>query len=242
MWIGRPTGNDESDGVAEYLRNLRSGAGLVGDPLLPPPFSGRLISREPTRCDRLKQMRRFLWLLFGVVVVASLAYWYQGQQPDDTAVVAGTGLKLTNRPTTFCPTSVQVVIIQTSNPDSIGFDDEVAVENCDQVILSANSVAASGEYQIFVFIPGARALRVVVAGPISTLVDIPIQLGDTNEDNVINEVDQRFVEARIGQTSAEALAADVDGDAQVTILDYSLVATNQGAGQVRPDQKPWRGQ
>lgn len=185
-------------------------------------------------------MRRMLWLLLGVIVLVLLAYWYQGQQLKETVSVAGTGLRLTNRPTTFCPTSAQVVIVQTANPKTIDFDDDVAVANCDQVILEAGSLSGTVEYQLFVLVPGARALRVVAAGPILTLIDAPIQLGDTNDDNVINEVDQRFVEARIGQTSVEALAADVDGDRQVTILDYSLVATNQGAGQVRPDQKPWR--
>lgn len=184
-------------------------------------------------------MRRISWLILVVLVVVALGYWYQAQRPPVSDAPAGAGLRLTNRPATFCPTTARVVILRTPAAPSLQFDQEVAVTNCEHILLDQSLLADPVEFQLFAYVTGTKALRAVAAGPITSLIDAPIQVGDTNNDNVINEVDQRFVELRIGQTGAAALDADVDGDSQVTILDYSLVATNQGAGQLRPDNKQW---
>jgi hypothetical protein len=165
-----------------------------------------------------------------------------GLGPTPETVTAGTGIRLTNRPASYCPTAAQVVIVKSASSTIPEFDELVAITNCDEISLPTSALNLPVEYQLYVLAPNARALRVLAVGPVASFLSAPIQLGDTNEDNVINEADQRFIEARIGQTSLDALAADIDGDATVTILDYSLVATNQGAGYARPDQKPWRDQ
>jgi len=185
-------------------------------------------------------MRQILWIVLGLAVIAPVVFWYQGQRgQSDSTAVAGASIHLTNRPASFCPETARVIAIKTAQAETIHFDGEATIASCDLVRLPTERLNEAVEYQLFVSIAGARAFRVIAAGPIVTSVDFPIQVGDTNADNVINEVDLRAVQGALGKDEPEATLFDVDQDKAVTILDYSLVVTNQGAGVARPDGKLW---
>lgn len=184
-------------------------------------------------------MRLILWFVLGLAVITSAYLWYQSTKQVESSQTVGAGIHLTNRPSSFCPDSARVVAVKTGQATSIHFDGEAVIASCDSLRLPTEQLQESVEYQIFVSIDGVRAFRVVAAGPITTYLPFPIQVGDTNNDNVINEVDLRGVKAVLGKKGADAGLFDVDGDKEVTILDYSLVLTNQGAGVSRPDGKLW---
>ncbi len=184
-------------------------------------------------------MRQIFWVVLGLAVISPVIFWYQGSRQPKTDTLEGAGIRLTNRPTAFCPEKAKVVAVKTGRAESIHFDGEAVIAGCDAIRLPTDQLNEAVEYQIFVSIDGARAFRAIASGPIEAYLSFPIQVGDTNSDNVINEVDLRGVQAALGKIDAEAGRFDVDGDKEVTILDYSLVITNQGAGVSRPDGKLW---
>lgn len=183
-------------------------------------------------------MRHFVWTLLVLAVMAPVVLWYLNSTRTPVIKNEGATLALTNRPATFCPNTARVVAAKTSSIPAVHFEGEAVIADCYSVKLPTEQLTEAVEYQLFVYIPGARAFRVVVPGPINTAINAPIQLGDVNSDNVINEIDARGVESALGQSTIQS-EFDVDGDGKVTVLDYSLVQVNQGAGVERPDGKLW---
>lgn len=184
-------------------------------------------------------MRQIVMIILGLAIIAPVLFWFQGQRDVADTAISGAGIRLTNRPASFCPEEARVVAVKTTAPETVHFDGQAVIAGCDAIRLPAERLAEALEYQIFVLVDGAKAFRLVAAGPITTYIDFPIQVGDTNADNVINEVDLKVVQAALGEPNQAGQPADVDGDNKVTILDYSLVTTNQGAGAARPDGKLW---
>lgn len=184
-------------------------------------------------------MRQILWLVLALAVVAPVAFWYQTQRQPAEDALTGAGIVLTNRPTTYCPKTAKVVAIKTSQPNAIHFEGNALVAGCDAVRLPTESLNEAVEYQVFVLVERARAFRVVLSGPVTSYQSFPIQLGDINGDNTVNEADQASVRSALTKPEHYLAALDVDGDQKITVLDYSLVVVNQGVGVDRPDGKLW---
>ncbi len=184
-------------------------------------------------------MRRILWLGILVLVATPVLIWYQGQRTVGQESVVGAGVRLTNRPPKFCPKTAKVVVATAAQPAVALFEGQAAVGGCELLTLPKENLNQAIEYQIFISIAGARAFRLIGAGPLTTFLDYPIQVGDVNDDNIINETDRQAVAIGLKDSQQAVDRLDVDNDGQLTVLDYSLVSLNQGAGVNRPDDKLW---
>ncbi len=182
-------------------------------------------------------MRHFVWAVLILSVATPVAIWFIQGGRDATGQRESATLSLSNRPSRFCPETAKVVAVKTATPTTVHFEGQTTVRQCEIISLPIDQLSEPIEYQIFVQIDRALAFRAVVTGPVRTL-SMPIQLGDVTGDNTINEDDIRELERGLGQAELAA-QLDIDGDKEVTILDYALVRLNQGAGVSRPDGKLW---
>lgn len=171
-------------------------------------------------------------LLFLAVGLIALK---QFRQEPATATDSG-NLVLTNLPSQYCPTRARLLLSQAAASGAI-IDREVNVDNCRYVSLSKYLSGRQDNYIIHLKLARALAFTFELKAPLEGVVEYPVQLGDVNNDNVIDAMDDKAVSQLLfSETSPEL---DLNGDKIVTIDDLSIVRLNQGVGAARPDGAAW---
>lgn len=172
--------------------------------------------------------------IFLLGILVGVLIWY-GSSPSLLSKDQSYNFILADRPGAYCPTSAEIVYIDSSPQQASSFYSETAqIKGCE--IVEGIVPFGSGTYQVLVKLPGARATELSVTWPLTSDAVIPVLLGDINSDNHINSTDLQLVENSL---RSGANGADVDGDNTTTILDYSIVTINQGIGINRPDNGDW---
>lgn len=147
-------------------------------------------------------------------------------------------LRLT--PGSYCPESAQIMLVDQTDA-RIVFDGETGIEFCQQISLASLPILQNNSYKAYVKPPKALAFSINIDSSTGSYAFAPV-LGDANDDNVIDNLDRRSVEALLlnaSPTKEELSSGDIDQDKRITVFDLSLTKLNQQIGQARPDGKQW---
>jgi len=184
-------------------------------------------------------MARLLGILILFIVLGvAIFYGWRLLRPASTPPVASPAIKVTNRPVRYCPTTAQLIVARVvqSSKVQVVFDETIPVRNCDTIPLAQPDLQRPGDFRVYVKLPKARAFQLAMTAPLVTQVTHPLQLGDVNNDNVIDQTDISLVEVGLKTKAADV---DLDNDGASTVLDLSLTRLNQGIGVARPDDRAW---
>jgi len=159
---------------------------------------------------------------------------------DTEAPVKPGVLALTNLPDRYCPSTAKVVVTKPDMNDSkIILDSEVAISECRQIELKKISTLEGISLYYYVKLPKALAFRLRVDSNDGRYQYAP-SLGDVNNDNIIDAVDEQLVTAALLTTDPDQIAAlDLDQDNKITVLDLSLTRIDSRIGEIRPDKQNW---
>ncbi|MEX2012157.1 MAG: hypothetical protein WD970_00115 [Patescibacteria group bacterium] len=137
-------------------------------------------------------------------------------------------ISLSNLPTTYCPTEAEV--FHTSNQLSVVI---VAVSNCRSISLSSLDLTSSET--IYLKLPHALGVAVEYSDRFDRYIVTP-RVGDADNNNIINELDQSAVLEEMFESSSRS---DVNMDNQINAEDLALTRINQAVGVNRPDGVGW---
>lgn len=152
-------------------------------------------------------------------------------------------------PERYCPKEAQLLIVAgrplprhilpSINQEKTRVTDRsIPIADCRRVDLRVILGKKEAVYQVYLKLPRALAFQLNVSWPTRKTVYYYPPLGDLDDNNLINDQDLELVKNELFSTAAPT--SDLDGDQQVTVLDYNLVRLNQQAGESRPDGQPWR--
>lgn len=182
------------------------------------------------------RVREILWLI-AVVLLGSALFYYQSNQISHQ--VRPGVISLTGLPDQYCPNRAQVVVTDPKNATTILLDTSVAVEQCRYITLKGIIGSVSESRLVIIKLSRALAFRVQIDLPKGVYNYAP-SLGDVNDDNIIDSLDENQVATALFSTDLAKIAGnDLDRDEKVTVLDLSLIRINHRAGIFRPDGKPW---
>jgi len=143
---------------------------------------------------------------------------------------------LKNLPPLSCPQTGWLVVTKLGNNSPI-VDKSVTVESCQFINLSSVVGNNSGEYVMQLKLPLSLATGGQIVLPLTHNLEVPISLGDSNNDNIIDSTDQTVVKESLFKSNP---SVDFNSDGRVSIEDYLLTKTHQGVGVERIDGRSWQ--
>ncbi len=148
-------------------------------------------------------------------------------------------LVLDDLPNGYCPDQIWL-LVRASDQTTLS-DQAVKITNCRQVSLQSIKPATSTTITIYGKTRHSIAFKKTVSWPVTEDVTVRPEVGDANDDNIIDQADQVIVADSLFRASpaGTALPADVDTDGAVTVIDWSLTQVNKGIGESRPDHQAW---
>lgn len=175
----------------------------------------------------------FIATLVALAILVGVAvYRTQG----NTQEVEGFQIALKNLPPLSCPQTGWLTVSRVENNSPI-VDKSVPVESCQFINISSVTGNNSGEYDLQLKLPMSLATEARITLPLTYNLDIPISLGDGNNDNIIDAVDQSIVTESLFKNNP---SVDFNSDGRISIEDYLLTKTNQGVGVERIDGRNWQ--
>lgn len=148
-------------------------------------------------------------------------------------------IELVDLPSAYCPSLATVVATPRDGSAKIVFSSDLAVENCRKIPLAKLAGLGDGSIWVYVKLPRALAFRVLLDSTQGRYSYAP-SLGDANDDNVIDQIDERLITDSLNSTDPSQVAtADLDQDKRITVMDLSLTRLNQRVGVSRPDGRNW---
>lgn len=201
----------------------------------PSPAKKPTVNRSVAKYGKL-----ILWLILGLaILLAALSAWQVlSKRTTPSAVLTLAGL-----PGSYCPGQAHLVVLsQESGSSEVLSDELVMVERCRIINLDpTNQLNSNMVYNFYLKLPQALGMHFQSTWPPARSIERHIEVGDTNNDNLINSQDSQAVSAALFQKAdKETQNLDFDGDGQISVNDLSLTQTNRGVGAARPDNKPWQ--
>lgn len=175
----------------------------------------------------------FLVTLVALAIIVGIAV-YRTQNNDQSGVSFQISLK--NLPPLSCPQTGWLTVTKLETNATL-VDKSVPVESCQFISLSNLVGSSSGEHNLQLKLPMSLATGARVALPLTQNLDVPISLGDGNNDNIIDVTDQKIVTDSLFKSNP---SVDFNSDGRISIEDYLLTKTNQGIGVERVDGRSWQ--
>jgi hypothetical protein len=177
---------------------------------------------------------KYLFIISTLALGAIVGYWVY-QDRNNSLISDQPQIIFDNLPPLYCPENAEV-IITTSDSAVAVLDQSVPITSCQIMELESILPTAPAEYQISLKVPKAIAVSFQVSLPLQSSVKVPIQLGDVNNDNIIDGSDEKTLTDSLFLDNSN----DLDADGKVSIDDILLVRLNQAIGVNRPDGRSWQ--
>lgn len=139
-------------------------------------------------------------------------------------------LLLKDLPTSYCPTSAKYVIDVENTESSARV---ITVKNCREIDLGSISSQVKNLAGVSIKLPKSLPFRLNAAALTQTTIEYAPELGDVNNDGVIDSQDESQILKDLFLTTA---TTDVDGDKKVTVTD--LVYARLHRGTTRASEGP----
>lgn len=160
-----------------------------------------------------------------------LVYQYLSQRQGQAANPIGV-VSLSNRPDSYCPTAAEAKV------EPANLSQNLNVTDCRTIDLRSLATSLASGSKIYLKLPFALTVELNVGASLQSSYQISLELGDVNNDNVIDQTDEQLIRESLFIAAADSRQSerDVDGDKTVTMLDLALAKLNHGVGAVQPNQ------
>lgn len=178
-------------------------------------------------------MKRHRPIIIGVFIILLLlgGLWLRPKLIRTGALGTASGaIILAGLPSTLCPTHVIVVV----GTEAIR-EQTVQLTNCRTLELSRLGVE-NKDATVLIKLSHALAERVVLTAE-TQAVSVSVRLGDVDNDNIIDALDEDLIVKELWTKSTSG--SDLDSDGTVSAADLAYTRLNRGIGQEKTDGKPW---